>query len=95
MAEWTEDLDSRQATKRDLEDVARALGLPSGSHTVRSLRIMIRHALTQAISDRGDYERRWLAECRAHGDTQRKLALACHELGDHSLCGGDCSSDDS
>lgn len=38
-----------------------------------------------------DFERRWLAECRAHGETQRKLMLAHHELGEQSLCDGDCS----
>jgi hypothetical protein len=25
------------------------------------------------LDDRDDFERRWLAECRAHGETQRKL----------------------
>jgi len=40
-----------------------------------------------------DFERRWLAECRAHGETRRKLALAHHELGEHSMCGADCTGD--
>lgn len=42
------------------------------------------------LPDTLDYERRWLAECRAHGETRRKLQLAHHELGEHSLCDGDC-----
>ncbi len=41
-------------------------------------------------ADAADYEQRWLAECRAHGETRRKLQLAHHELGEHSLCDGDC-----
>lgn len=44
-----------------------------------------------SLADRDDYEQRWLAECRAHGETRRKLQAAHHELGDHSLCDGDCS----
>lgn len=49
--------------------------------------------LEQAVADRDDYERRWLAECRAHGETQRRLAAAQHELGDHSLCStADCDA---
>lgn len=46
-----------------------------------------------ARDDAADYERRWLAECRTHGETQRKLQLAHHELGDHSLC-SDCDATD-
>lgn len=30
--------------------------------------------LAEAEADRDDYEQRWLAECRAHGETQRELA---------------------
>jgi hypothetical protein len=50
--EWTEDLDSRQATKRDLEDIARTMGLPVSHCTVRSLRIMIRHRLVELVAER-------------------------------------------
>lgn len=46
--------------------------------------------LESVKADRDDYAQRWLAECRAHGDTQRRLVAAHHELGDHSLCDGDC-----
>lgn len=41
-------------------------------------------------ADVADYERRWIAECRAHGDTRQRLEArlfaAQHELGDHSDC---------
>jgi len=47
--------------------------------------------ISKLAADRDDYERRWLAECRAHGETKRLLMLAHHELGEHSLCDGDCS----
>jgi chromosome segregation ATPase len=47
--------------------------------------------LATAEADRDDYERRWLAECREHGDAKRRLVAAHHELGEHSLCDGDCS----
>jgi hypothetical protein len=50
--------------------------------------------LAKVKADRDDYEQRWLAECRAHGETRRKLQAAHHELGDHSLCDGDCPDDD-
>lgn len=49
--------------------------------------------LATAEADRDDYERRWLAECREHGAAKRRLMLAHHELGEHSLCDGDCSLD--
>lgn len=45
------------------------------------------------LPDVYDYERRWLAECAAHGETRRKLTLAHHELGEHSLCRHDCGGD--
>jgi hypothetical protein len=32
--------------------------------------------LAAAETDRDDYEKRWLAECRAHGETRRKLETA-------------------
>jgi hypothetical protein len=48
--------------------------------------------LESVTADRDDYAQRWLAECRAHGDTQRRLTAAHHELGEHSLCStADCS----
>lgn len=47
--------------------------------------------LLGATTDRDDYERRWLAECRAHGVTKRRLVAAQHELGLHTDCEGDCS----
>lgn len=31
------------------------------------------HDVTEVANDRDDYEARWLAECRAHGDTRRQL----------------------
>lgn len=49
--------------------------------------------IAELLEQVADYERRWLAECRAHGETQRKLMLAHHELGDHSLC-SDCDATD-
>ncbi len=52
-------------------------------------------AVAKLEADRDDYEQRWLAECKAHGETKRKLMLAWHELGEHSLCDIDCSPDDS
>lgn len=39
-----------------------------------------RSLLELARTDAADYEKRWLAECRAHGATQRKLEAAEHEL---------------
>ena len=45
------------------------------------------------LPDALDFERRWLAECRAHGETRRKLIAAQHELGDHSDC-RDCNRTD-
>lgn len=39
------------------------------------------------LPDALDFEARWLAECRAHGETRRRLIAAQHELGDHSDCG--------
>lgn len=44
------------------------------------------NAPDQVRADRDDYERRWLEECRAHGNTRRRLVAAQHELGDHSDC---------
>lgn len=37
-------------------------------------------ALASAKADRDDYERRWLAECRAHGETRRSLEARIAEL---------------
>lgn len=45
-------------------------------------RSLIAHVRDDAI----DYEKRWIAECRAHGDTRRALWRAQCELGDHSNC---------
>lgn len=39
------------------------------------------HDIAPIVEDRDDYERRWLAECRAHGETQRKLDAALALLG--------------
>lgn len=48
------------------------------------------NAPDQVRADRDDYERRWIAECRAHGATRQRLEArlfaAQHELGDHSDC---------
>lgn len=38
------------------------------------------------LPDADDYRRRWLEECRAHGETRRALWRAQCELGDHSNC---------
>lgn len=44
------------------------------------------HELSQRLAaaekDRHDYEQRWLAECRAHGETRRQLA----EVTDEPAC---------
>lgn len=50
------------------------------------------NAPDQVRADRDDYERRWIEECRAHGDTRRKLWAAEHELGDHTHC-DDCDAE--
>lgn len=34
----------------------------------------------ETVADRDDYEARWLAECRAHGETQRRLDAALLRL---------------
>lgn len=36
--------------------------------------------LATAEADRDDYEQRWLAECRAHGETKRKLDAGARPL---------------
>jgi hypothetical protein len=41
---------------------------------------MSAHALGLMLHDAADYERRWLAECRAHGETQRQLDAALEIL---------------
>ena len=33
----------------------------------------------QAVADAADFERRWLEECRAHGETKRKLRAVRHQ----------------
>ena len=45
------------------------------------------------LPDALDFQRRWLAECRAHGETKRKLIAAQHELGLHTDCKPGCQDD--
>lgn len=45
------------------------------------------------LPDDLDFQRRWLAECRAHGETRRKLIAAQHELGLHTDCEPGCQDD--
>ncbi len=39
------------------------------------------HDIAPIVEDRDDYQARWLAECRAHGETKRKLEAALELLG--------------
>ena len=42
------------------------------------------HDLQPIVDDRDDYHARWLAECRAHGETRRHLEAALELLRQHS-----------
>lgn len=79
---------------------------PGANHAVAAARVLGREpefmasidgggylfGVDPAPSDADDYEQRWLAECRAHGETRRKLEAAVRELncscrpGDDSPC---------
>jgi ribosomal protein L9 len=51
-----------------------------GLHRKRVAKEARASVVAQVKADRDDYERRWLEECRAHGETKRKLEAAEHEL---------------
>lgn len=84
--------DTRQATKDDLISILCSLATNmsadnAGRWSVSTVRAAIAAAIEAVITeragliaDRDDFERRWLAECREHGETRRKLDAARLEL---------------
>lgn len=69
---------------------ARVAELEAMNRTLAEELVAVSTRLATAEADRDDYERRWLAECREHGEAKRRLMLAHNELGEHSLCNRDC-----